>query len=40
MLRETNQTLKSKVTALTLALDKAMRRKQDDGTYGMNIPSP
>jgi len=27
MLREQNQTLKSKVTALTLALDKAMRQK-------------
>jgi hypothetical protein len=40
MLREQNQSLKQKVTALTLALDKAMRLKQDQGTFGMNLPSP
>jgi hypothetical protein len=40
MLREQNQNLKQKVTALTLALDKAMRQKQADGTVGISIPSP
>ena len=40
MLREQNQTLKQKVTALTLALDKAMQRKQQEGTIGYNVASP